>query len=55
MSYSNYFTKTLEPGGYLQWDEYDPDRGGAYIKGEEAEKLYSFASLIRKELNIDPS
>ncbi|KAM6486545.1 S-adenosyl-L-methionine-dependent methyltransferase [Trichoderma sp. SZMC 28011] len=48
-------TQLLKPGGYLQWDEYDPDRGGAYIKGEEAEKLYSFASLIRKELNIDPS
>ncbi|KAL7937007.1 hypothetical protein V8C35DRAFT_213265 [Trichoderma chlorosporum] len=48
-------TQLLKPGGYLQWDEYDPSRSGSTVKGAEAEKLYSLASLIRKEWEIDPS
>ncbi|UKZ73017.1 hypothetical protein TrVFT333_000656 [Trichoderma virens FT-333] len=44
-----------KPGGYLQWEEYNPSRSGTYINGAEAEALYSFASMLRKELDIDPS
>ncbi|EHK26247.1 uncharacterized protein TRIVIDRAFT_79707 [Trichoderma virens Gv29-8] len=48
-------TQLLKPGGYLQWEEYNPSRSGTYINGAEAEALYSFASMLRKELDIDPS
>ncbi|KAM0261529.1 hypothetical protein ACHAQJ_002212 [Trichoderma viride] len=44
-----------QPGGYLQWDDADPSKSKMYIKGAEAEALYSLFSTINTSFGIDHS